>query len=61
MLASYDADGWMLEDYPEAEEVTITHWMPLPEIPYDTPTSELVNEESTNCAVGESGGRETDE
>lgn len=41
--------------------VEITHWMPLPEIPCDTPTSELVNEESTNCAVGESGGSETDE
>lgn len=33
LLASYDADGWMLEDYPEAEEVTITHWMPLPDDP----------------------------
>ena len=39
----------------------VTHWMPLPEIPYDTPTNELVNEESTNCAVGESEGSETDE
>lgn len=38
----------------------VTHWMPLPEIPYDTPTNELVNEESTNCAVGETGGSETD-
>ena len=26
-----------------------------------SPTNELVNEESTNCAVGESGGSETDE
>lgn len=34
MFASYDSDyGWMLEDYPEAEEVTITHWMPLPDDP----------------------------
>lgn len=34
LFASYDpSDGWMLEDYPEAEEVTITHWMPLPDDP----------------------------
>lgn len=33
LFGSYDPDGWMLEDYPEAEELTITHWMELPEGP----------------------------
>ena len=34
LFASYDTpDGWMLEDYPDVEEVTITHWMELPEGP----------------------------
>ena len=33
LFGSYDTDGWMLEDYPEAEEMTITHWMELPDGP----------------------------
>lgn len=29
-IASYGADcGWILEDHPEVEEFTITHWRPL--------------------------------
>lgn len=30
-LAEFDAnDGWILEMYPEWENPTVTHWMPLP-------------------------------
>lgn len=33
-LAEFDAnDGWILEMYPEWENPTVTHWMPLPEPP----------------------------
>jgi len=29
--------GWILSDYPTAEEFTITHWMDLPGDPTETP------------------------
>lgn len=33
-LAEFDAnDGWILEMYPEWENPTVTHWMPLPKPP----------------------------
>lgn len=32
-LAEYDADGWILEMYPEWMDAVVTHWMPLPEPP----------------------------
>lgn len=33
-LASYSQDdGWILEMYPEFEDVKVTHWMPLPDPP----------------------------
>lgn len=32
--ATYDShDGWVLEDHPEVDEFTISHWMPFPEPP----------------------------
>lgn len=36
-LAFYDPnDGWILEQYPEAKDITVTHWMPLPPPPRGT-------------------------
>ena len=33
-VAEYDPEwGWILEGFNEPEELTITHWMPLPEGP----------------------------
>lgn len=33
-MANYSPDeGWVLEMYPEFEDVQISHWMPLPEPP----------------------------
>lgn len=29
----YKDDGWVLESYPDMENVRVTHWMPLPEPP----------------------------
>lgn len=28
-----DAEGWIVEEYPEWERPEVTHWMPLPELP----------------------------
>lgn len=40
-LASYSQDdGWVLEMYPEFEDVKVTHWMPLPESPEGENTNE---------------------
>ncbi len=34
MMAEYNQEeGWILEMYPEYEEVEVTHWMPLPQPP----------------------------
>lgn len=34
MTAGYfDGEGWVVNEYPEWENPTITHWMPLPEPP----------------------------
>lgn len=33
-LASYSEDeGWILDEFPEAEGIAVAHWMPLPEPP----------------------------
>ena len=34
-LVEYDdtADRWLLEAWPEAEDVKVSHWMPLPGLP----------------------------
>lgn len=33
-LATYsDAEGWILEHYPEWESPNVSYWMPLPELP----------------------------
>ena len=34
-LAEYDetSNEWVLEGWPEAEDVKVSHWMPLPELP----------------------------
>ena len=34
-LAEYDetSNEWILEGWPEAEDVRVSHWMPLPELP----------------------------
>ena len=29
----YGSDGWFVEEYPEWDGGTVTHWMPLPEPP----------------------------
>ena len=35
-LAFYVEDeGWILENYPEATDIVVTHWMPLPEPPME--------------------------
>lgn len=26
-------EGWILEAYPELEDMHVTHWMPLPDLP----------------------------
>lgn len=37
MMAVYDPqEGWILDDYPEWEGVTVTYWMPIPDIPKDS-------------------------
>lgn len=37
MMAMYDPhEGWILDDYPEWEGVTVTYWMSFPEIPEDS-------------------------
>lgn len=34
MIAEYFAgEGWLVNEYPEWEEPTVTHWMPLPQPP----------------------------
>ena len=33
MAVYSDADGWILEHYPEWEKPNVSHWMPLPELP----------------------------
>lgn len=34
MTAGYfPGEGWVVNEYPEWENPTITHWMPLPELP----------------------------
>lgn len=33
LLASYFKDGWLLEDYPDTEEFTVSYWLHLPEAP----------------------------
>ena len=33
-LATYiEAEGWIIEPYPEWDTPEVTHWMPLPEMP----------------------------
>ena len=33
-IANYTSkDGWILETFPELENMQVTHWMPLPEPP----------------------------
>lgn len=35
-LAEYfPEDGWILEGWPEATEITVSHWFELPEIPVE--------------------------
>ncbi len=29
----YKDDGWVLESYPDMENIRVTHWMPLPKPP----------------------------
>lgn len=37
LLADFEpGHGWWLDGYPDAEDFTISHWMPLPEPPKDT-------------------------
>ena len=33
MATYYDGEGWVLEGYPELENVAISAWMPLPLLP----------------------------
>ena len=34
MTAGYfPGEGWVVNEYPEWENLTVTHWMPLPEPP----------------------------
>ena len=35
-IANYTSkDGWILETFPELENMQVTHWMPLPEPPQE--------------------------
>lgn len=37
MMAVYSpSEGWILDDFPEWEGVTVTYWMPLPDAPEDS-------------------------
>lgn len=40
-LARYSSDeGWILEAYPELEDMHVTHWIPLPDLPKEKEKSE---------------------
>lgn len=32
-LGAWTEEGWILDEYPEWETPSVTHWMPLPEPP----------------------------